>query len=402
MSEELQDDNNQINEQESQSEMTSGGSILDKVLESKKVVTASLDPEDVIQTLINHTLDTREQTVLSQRHGLNEERVTLEEIGKKLGVTRERVRQIAKQALKKLHEAKSSHEHTHLLDTRLKEILERSGGLREEESLLKEFFNEAVDEKAAAYLRFFLDHLSEYSQKAPFKKSSWQLVGTPTHLHGDLEGLVKTYLENQGTPMSLDVIHDYLHGHDEFNDWRERFKSSWPGRDDHTWREIIKAYLELSEHIASNPFEEWGPVSSPLVKPKRMGDKIYLVLKKHGEPLHFNDITEMINEHRFDKRKAYAPTVHNELILDDRFVLVGRGIYALKEWGYEEGTVTDVLERILKDSDEPLTREELIETVLKERVVKEGTILLALTDKDKFQRLEDGRYALILGDSHSE
>lgn len=369
-------------------------SILDKVLESKKVVTATLDPEEVIQTLINQTLDSREQAVLKQRHGLDNERITLEEIGKKLGVTRERVRQIAKQALKKLADKKQDYEDSHLLDTRLKEILENSGGLREEESLLDEFFGMSASAKQAAYLIFFLDNLSEFSHKAPFKKSSWQLVGAPANLHGDLEKLVHSYLNDKEYPQTIDDIHDHLEKHDGFTSWQQKFESAWPGRDNHVWKNIIEAYLELSEIIAVNPFAEWGLASSPLVKPKRMGDKIYLVLKKNGDPIHFNDITGHINDYGFDRRKAYAPTVHNELILDDRFVLVGRGIYALKEWGYQEGTVADVLAKILKDAGKPLSREELIESVLKERMVKEGTIHLALTNREKFKRIEDGSYTI--------
>jgi len=370
-------------------------SILDKVLESKKVVTATLDPEEVIQTLINQTLDTREQAVLKQRHGLENERITLEEIGKKLGVTRERVRQIAKQALKKLADKKQGYENSHLLDLRLKEILENYGGLREEESLLNDFFGMSASAKQAAYLVFFLDHLSEFSHKAPFKKSSWQLVGAPANLHGDLEKLIYLYLDGKDNPQTIDDIHDYLDNREDFSSWQQKFQAAWPGRDNHVWKNVIEAYLELSEIIAVNPFAEWGLATSPLVKPKRMGDKIYLVLKKNGKPIHFNDITGNINEYEFDHRKAYAPTVHNELILDGRFVLVGRGIYALREWGYQEGTVADVLARILNEADNPLTREELIESVLKERMVKEGTIHLALTNRSKFKRLEDGSYTIV-------
>ena len=133
-----------------------------------------------------------------------------------------------------------------------------------------------------------------------------------------------------------------------------------------------------------------------------MKDKIYLVLKKEGKPLHFNDITELINKVKFDRRKAYAPTVHNELILNDDFVLVGRGIYALEEWGYKPGVVSDVLIKILKKSDDPLSRDELVKKVLEQRVVRKNTIHLALTDKAKFKRLPDKRFTLNNDESDSE
>jgi len=133
----------------------------------------------------------------------------------------------------------------------------------------------------------------------------------------------------------------------------------------------------------------WGSVV-----PKRMNDKIYLVLKRHGKPMHFNEITKKINEVKFDSRKAYPPTVHNELILNKKYVLVGRGIYALKEWGYQPGVVANVLEQILKDEKEPITREELVKRVLEQRIVKKNTIHLALTNKDRFRKLPDERFTL--------
>jgi len=111
--------------------------------------------------------------------------------------------------------------------------------------------------------------------------------------------------------------------------------------------------------------------------------------------MHFTEITEVINNTGFDERKAYPPTVHNELILNDRYVLVGRGIYALKEWGYKPGVVVDVLTEILKKENKPLTRQELVQKVLEQRIVKKNTINLALTNKGKFKKNQDGTYWLV-------
>jgi len=125
-----------------------------------------------------------------------------------------------------------------------------------------------------------------------------------------------------------------------------------------------------------------------------MNDKIYLVLKKHGKPLHFREIARLINEAKFDRKAAYPPTVHNELIMDQKYVLVGRGIYALRDWGFEPGVVAEVLVEIIKQKGQPMTRDELVQAVLKQRVVKPATIHLALTNKQKFEHLPDGRYGL--------
>ena len=119
--------------------------------------------------------------------------------------------------------------------------------------------------------------------------------------------------------------------------------------------------------------------------------------KKKREPLHFRAIADLINATRFPDhvppREAHPQTVHNELIKDGRFVLVGRGLYALSEWGYTTGVVKDVLRDILS-KEGPLTRDEIIDRVRKERYVKDNTILVNLQDSSVFKRDKEGRYAL--------
>ena len=109
--------------------------------------------------------------------------------------------------------------------------------------------------------------------------------------------------------------------------------------------------------------------------------------------MHFVDIAGKITQ--IFNKKAYPPTVHNELILNKEYVLVGRGIYALVEWGYKKGVVADVIEDILQKSEEPLNRVQIVEKVLEQRLVKKNTIHLALTNKDKFKKSDSGKYSLV-------
>ena len=128
------------------------------------------------------------------------------------------------------------------------------------------------------------------------------------------------------------------------------------------------------------------------IKPKTINDKIYLILKNNGKPMHFAEIAEKINLVGFDNKKANAATVHNELILDEKYILVGRGIYSLKEWGYEKGTVAEVIEKVIRHAGQPLARGELINLVLKQRLVKKATINLALMNRARFELTPDGKY----------
>src|SRR3989338_8041463 len=108
--------------------------------------------------------------------------------------------------------------------------------------------------------------------------------------------------------------------------------------------------INLSKEINKNIFGEVGLVSWPSVKPRGVRDKAYLVVKRDGKPKHFRDIAKLINSTGFSNRKANVQTVHNELIKDSRFVLVGRGTYGLTEWGYKAGTVKDVLVDLLRSA----------------------------------------------------
>jgi len=70
---------------------------------------------------------------------------------------------------------------------------------------------------------------------------------------------------------------------------------------------------------------------------------------------------------------------------------VGRGLYALSEWGYQPGTVSEIISQVLKQEG-PLTKEEIAKKVLAKRLVKENTILINLQNRKLFERDNTGRY----------
>jgi hypothetical protein len=150
-----------------------------------------------------------------------------------------------------------------------------------------------------------------------------------------------------------------------------------------------RRWLALSKTIDKNPLGEWGVAASPNIKARGIRDLAYLVLRNHGSPMHFTEVAHTI-EKKFD-RSAHEATVHNELIKDKRFVLVGRGLYALTEWGYERGVVRDIIKAILK-REGPLTKKDIIDKVLKERHVKENTIVVNLQNSRYFKKDKNGNY----------
>ena len=138
----------------------------------------------------------------------------------------------------------------------------------------------------------------------------------------------------------------------------------------------------------------WGLTKWPSVNPKNIRDKIYVILEAKKEPMHFSDIAREIRESNFKRKNVTVQAIHNELIKDSRFVLIGRGIYALSNWGYKKGTISDIIVRVLENSEKPLTREEIVKNVLRVRKVKETTILLNLQNKKLFKKVDKNLYTL--------
>jgi DNA-directed RNA polymerase delta subunit len=159
----------------------------------------------------------------------------------------------------------------------------------------------------------------------------------------------------------------------------------------------LLSFLEASKHIMRSWDGKWGLRAWPDVNPRGIRDKAYLVLKRHEKPLHFTQVSKLIEEFQGEflqnkGKKVLPQTVHNELIKDQRFVLVGRGTYALSDWGYEPGTVKDVIISLLKGNGAHMVKEEIMEKTLSQRQVKESTVDLNLQDKSVFMRDPQGRY----------
>jgi predicted Zn-ribbon and HTH transcriptional regulator len=67
----------------------------------------------------------------------------------------------------------------------------------------------------------------------------------------------------------------------------------------------------------------------------------------------------------------------------------------LTDWGYETGTVEEVIHKILAENKKPLSRKEIIDSVLAKRQVRPNTIVLNLHRSSKIKRTADGKYALV-------
>jgi len=321
-------------------------------------------------------LPERSRKVLTDRFGLSskgEER-TLDAIGKEYGITRERVRQIESHGLSAVRESDAYEAHAEHL-TGLKKVLENLGSVVAEEHFLEEVTPNAAERRHVAFLLTVGHHFKDRREDAHFR--------TRWHVDEKLAAAIENALKN----LHASLDESKLTPEEEFLELFAKFLKEEQVKNRQP--EVMLRWLKLSKRLGKNPLGEWGRTESPHVRIKNTRDFAYLTLKRHGSPMHFIEVAKTIE--KLFKRKTHPATTHNELIKDGRFVLVGRGLYALQEWGYAPGVVRDVIRAIL-EREGPLTREEVIDRVKRERYVKDATITVNL-QSNAFQKLADGRYA---------
>ena len=321
-------------------------------------------------------LPDRSKSVLLHRFGLGtSERRTLEAIGQDYGITRERIRQIESHGLGLIRDSHVYGKHADSLD-KLKKLVAELGSIAAEHELLSVLPKNEADKNHVLFLLTVGHHFTFKKEDADFH-ARW---------HVD-QGVADSVTR------ALRALHESVNP-DELTPEEQFFELFATALKNEGIRErdeaIIRRWLGISKRVGRNPLGEWGHTDSPHVHIKNTRDFAFLTLKRHGSPMHFTEVAENIE--KLFKREAHPATTHNELIKDERFVLVGRGLYALQEWGYQPGVVRDVIANILK-KDGPLTKSEIIERVKRERYVKDATVLVNLQGS-AFVKQADGRYAL--------
>jgi len=341
------------------------------------------DYKKITQNILK-SLPDRTKAVISRRFSLNKsgKPETLEAIGKSYNITRERVRQIENDGMKR---AKKILESTEVKDefkkikTYFEKKIDSCGGVREEKKLLEEIAS--IEQKDnILFLLSLSDSLVREKEDDNFH-AFWalnkDLVLGAKKVSNDF---VKS-LKERGVPETLNNLYSEY----KKNGGKVSF-------------EAFSCYLEISKDIFKTlDGGKVGLKSWPEVNPRTVKDKIKLILKEKEKPLHFKEIAEMIfdlNETLIagKNKRLHPQTVHNELIRNTDFVLVGRGYYALKDWGYNPGQVKDVIYQVLQASNNSLNKEEIVSSVLKQRMVKESTILLNLQNKNFFLKDGEGKY----------
>lgn len=305
----------------------------------------------------------RTKAIVEARFGLSAGKTrTLEEIGKEYGITRERVRQILASAFSSV---KQHRDDASFLEasSRIETALRDHSGIMTVSGLLSELADVRVKERGA--LAFFLECVKTIKEERETDRRAhiYRFVSFPEAEWESTVTRIEEVLATSGKILSEDELY-------------RGAKRIGVTID----KKTLLDYLSASSRIKKNLFGFWGFSDSSEINPRGTREKAYLVLKMEGAPLHFKEIATRIDKSGLQKRgkSTHPQTVHNELIKDKKFVLVGRGLYALSEWGYRRGTVREVLEDILRKAGKPLKRDDILDEVFRIRTVKRSTVIINL------------------------
>ena len=354
--------------------------ILDKVLSEEQArEIEAVRPSKVINNVLNR-LRERERDVLVARYGLDSENLkkrTLESIGQQLSVTRERIRQIEKAVLKKIGKKYASAMKP--LWKIIDEYLSNYGGIVSLKCLSDHFKFDGDSEIGQNALRLAISaHPKLQSlKKNPLFREGWIDSGLDLKKIIEIQKRIENILEKYNKPIAEDSL-------------IEKMLTSAEDTDS----ESIRGILRVSSGMGVDNKGNWGLVKWSIVVPRRIRDKIFIIMDGINKPLHFKEITQLIQKEFPANKPTLSRTVHNELIGDSRFVLVGRGIYALGKWGYKPGVVADVIQDILRKADQPMHVSEIVEAVMKHRKVRRNTVIANLQNRLLFKKVAKATYDL--------
>lgn len=334
-------------------------------------------PKQVSKKLMS-ALSDRSKDIIESRYGLggSNERMTLEAIGNLYGITRERVRQIENHSIAVIRKSKQYTDEKTVFDE-LEQLIHALGGIVVEQDLLDHVSKDSSIQNSINFILVIGHPFKKIKEDDDFKHRWYVNESLSERVHGSLKKVYENLKDEDLVP-ETEMIKAFM---DQVKDLAEKFKDE----------EMIRRWLSISKKIGKNPLGEWGKTSSPNISTKGMRDYAFLVIRKHGSPIHFKEVAKIIGE--VFKKKAHIATCHNELIKDPRFVLVGRGLYALSEWGYMSGVVKDVIKKIIIKHG-PLTKDEIVDKVMKERYVKENTIAVNLQNPKYFKKDKNGKYTV--------
>jgi signal peptidase I len=334
--------------------------------------------EEILTNLNPKCSYKRNREIIAERFGLYGPKKTLNEIGKTLKITAGRVRQSEESLMCSLKNTIKNNKTKKFseFDKRLIKLLSEAGRISKVDDLAFNVFNHTISHTERAKFIFFAEvspSLIVINENHQYYLSiGIGMYGDKSTFKNYIDTIVKT-VQTNCCPINTNQLYELL---------------------DFEHPDYIRALAKISKKLVSYK-DNWGLITCASINPRNIQDKIYIVLSEHGKPLHFDKIAEIINNSDFTHKKATTQSVHNELIKDNRFVLIGHGDYALRKWRYSTGSLIDIITEILKKAGQTLDQEEIVNQVQKNHKVERRTILMYLHNKALFKNISKTKYTIL-------
>ncbi|RLC65361.1 MAG: hypothetical protein DRI48_06795 [Chloroflexi bacterium] len=343
-----------------------------------RLMLAETTLDDLVERWLGPLSD-RERRVLEWRYGLDCEPLTLEEVGQRLDVTRERVRQIQTRALSRLANP-NGQRRVRELTAHLLQAFRAAGGLMTEAEVGRVIAEAvAVNDTDAEWVgRLWLATRRDVRQLK--REAVWGLADAPLRLVPDVNRRLVRLME----PTFTSLTDDELLAEFKRTRFYEKHRSRLPDG-------FLHACLRTNQAI------EITDGQCRLVKwARRRTPVIVQTLREIGEPAHYTIITKRANALLPPELQATPHNVHAELgRRTDLFVRVGHGIFGLKEWDLpDDGSLANAAYRVLTEAGHPLHIEAITDRVLETWRVERSSVHAAVFSDDRLYRAAPATFGL--------
>ncbi|MGC8981639.1 MAG: sigma factor-like helix-turn-helix DNA-binding protein [Minisyncoccia bacterium] len=331
-------------------------------------------------------LNEREVDIIKRRFGIEKDhRESLDKIGRAYNLTRERVRQIQNSLLNKLKIKSSSNE---FIKKIYREVETCIGNIpiKREVYIFKTFSNNYfLNEDDLKILRLFLVILPRYFYHKE-TKIYHPFLSREEFFKGALSILNNLHIALNKKIFNEEEFLNFLE-----DNIKKVFRVSADADELYELAKILK-------NLGKNPLNEIGSINHKRISPSSIIDKIYIIFKLEKRPMHFtevydklNKIAEIEDELIHDRwRKNYSiQSVLNTLISNEKFVWHGRGIYGLKEDGYRDGKIIELMKKIVKKYN-GIKKDKLFEILSKEKILSKNTFNVYI--QKYFKKIDDKIY----------
>jgi DNA-directed RNA polymerase alpha subunit len=350
-----------------------------------RTVLRKLTISDLIMKSLS-LLPERGRQILIWRYGIDGNRLSLREAGDNLGITRERVRQLQSQFLRRLQLPENSYGGINFLAPfveYLERLINSNHGIVNDEELIEIVERDEIAGFGDKDPRGMLDFICEIDSKFRYEKrmhyislasySTDEIISVLTQL--------RSILEEERTPTSQENI-------------LAKFKktSYFKQRNVKRSNEFILACLKVDPEIEQQEndlfaLEKWS--STRL-------DEMIMVLRDIGHPAHYSEITRKINQLFPLEQRTTPRNIHGHLSrLPEIFIRVGHGVFGLSEWGlFDDGNLANAAYRVIKEVGRPLHIDTITERVLITWRVRPESVYAAIQNDERFVRIGTGVYYL--------